>query len=147
MTTSCVRPYQHVRPAEVGNGSIRPSCREHNAAGEPCRATPLHDQDLCFWHSPEHATEATEARRLGGLRRRREGALSGAYEIESLASTPDLRRLLEVAAFDALGLENSVARVRAITAIVQVGARLLETGEIEERVAALEATVRSRVTA
>jgi hypothetical protein len=50
----------------------------------------------------------------------------------------------EIAAFDALGLENSVARVRALTAIVQVGARLLETGEIEERVAALEAAVVSR---
>jgi hypothetical protein len=34
--------------------------------------------------------------------------------------------------------------VRAITAIVTVGARLLETGEIEERVSALEAAVQSR---
>jgi hypothetical protein len=51
----------------------------------------------------------------------------------SLASTPDLRRLLEIAAYDALSLENSVLRVRAITAIVTVGARLLETGELEER--------------
>ncbi len=123
---------------------IRPSCRDRNAAGAPCQATPLHDQDVCFWHSPEHAAEAAEARRLGGLRRRREGAIAGAYELDSLASTPDLRRLLEVAAFDALGLENSVARVRALTAIVQVGARLLETGELEERVSALEASIASR---
>jgi len=27
-------------------------------------------EDFCFWHSPEHAEEAEEARRLGGLRRR-----------------------------------------------------------------------------
>jgi hypothetical protein len=99
---------------------------------------------LCFWHSPDHESEAAEARRLGGLRRRREGALSGAYELDSLASAPDLRRLLEIAAFDALGLDNSVARVRALTAIVQVGARLLETTEIEERVSALEAAMAAR---
>ena len=120
------------------------TCLGVNQQQEPCRQAPLKNSDYCFWHSPEHETEAAEARRLGGLRRRREGALSGAYELDSLASTPDLRRLLEVAAFDALGLENSVARVRALTAIVQVGARLLETGELEARVTALEATIRSR---
>ena len=120
---------------------IKPSCRARTAAGEPCRATPLHDAEVCYWHSDEHASEAAEARRLGGLRRRREGALSGAYELDSLAWIPDLRRLLEIAAFDALSLENSVARVRALTAIVQVGARLLESGELADRVTALEAAV------
>jgi hypothetical protein len=120
------------------------TCRGVNQQGEPCRQAPLTDGDYCFWHSPDHKTEAAEARRMGGLRRRREGTLAGAYELDSLASTPDLRRLLEIAAYDALGLENSVARVRALTAIVQVGARLLETGELEERVSALEATVGAR---
>src|SRR5215207_6658010 len=120
------------------------SCRGLNQQHEACRQAPLRDDDFCFWHSPDHQAEATEARRLGGLRRRREGALSGAYELESLASTLELRRLLEIAAFDALGPENSVARVRAITAIVQVGARLLEAGEIEERVTALEAAMGSQ---
>lgn len=120
---------------------IRATCRERNASGDPCQATPLRDQNVCFWHSPEHTAEATEARRLGGLRRRREGALAGAYDFDGLGSTRELRRLLEVAAFEALGLENSVARVRVITSIVQVGARLLETGELEERVTALEASL------
>jgi hypothetical protein len=62
-------------------------------------------------------------------------------ELDGLASTPDLRRLLEIAAYDALSLEHSIARVRAIAAIVRVGARLLETGELEERVSQLERTV------
>jgi hypothetical protein len=34
--------------------------------------------------------------------------------------------------------------VRAITSIAQVGARLLEVGELEERVRALEATLNPR---
>ena len=120
------------------------TCLGMNQQQEPCRQAPMLSGDFCFWHSPDHESEAAEARRLGGLRRRREGALSGAYELDSLASTPDLRRLLEIAAYDALGLENSVARVRAITAIVTVGARLLETGELEDRVAALEAAMETR---
>jgi hypothetical protein len=120
------------------------TCLGVNQQREPCRQAPLRDSEFCFWHDEAHAAEAAEARRLGGLRRRREGTLAGAYDVESLATTPDLRRLLEIAAYDALGLENSVARVRAITAIVQVGARLLETGEIEDRVTALEEAVESR---
>ena len=117
-------------------------CRGLTQGQQPCRQAPLREADFCFWHDPDHATEAAEARRLGGLRRRREGALSGAYDLENLATPDELRRLLEIAAFDALGLENSVARVRALTAIVQVGARLLETTELEERVSALEAAAR-----
>ncbi len=117
------------------------TCRGLNQQQEPCRQAPLLGGDFCFWHSPDHKAEAAEAHRLGGLRRRREGALSGAYELDSLAWIPDLRRLLEIAAFDALSLENSIARVRVLTAIVQVGARLLETGELAERVTALEAAV------
>ena len=120
------------------------TCRARNARGEPCNATALRDQDVCFWHDPDHAQEAAEARRLGGLRHRREGALHGAYDFDGLGTVTDLRRLLEIAALDALGLDNSVARVRALTAIVQVGARLLEVGEFEDRLAALESAIRQR---
>lgn len=120
-------------------------CTARNARGEPCNATTLRDEDLCFWHSPDHAQEAAEARRLGGLRHRREGTLHGAYAFDGLASLTDLRRLLEIAALDALALDNSVARVRALTAIVQVGARLLEVGELEQRVLALEAVLQPRI--
>ena len=118
-------------------------CRALTSTGQTCDAIPLRDQEVCFWHSPEHAQEATEARRLGGLRRRREGTLAGAYEIDGLASVGDLRRLLEVAAWDALGLDNSVARARVLTAIVTVGARLLEVGEFEQRLQALETTIQT----
>jgi hypothetical protein len=55
----------------------------------------------------------------------------------------DLRRLLEVVAFDLLGLDNGVARDRAVIALVLAGAKLLEVGELEERVAALEAAVKA----
>jgi hypothetical protein len=120
------------------------SCTGITEGGSACRQAPLSDSDYCFWHSPEHAQEAAEARRLGGLRRRREGTLSGAYDFVGLGSITDLRRLLEIAALDALGLENSIARARAITAIVQVGARLLEVGEFEERLEALEGVVQPR---
>ncbi len=78
-------------------------CAYRKENGQPCRAAPLTNREFCFWHSPEHAEEIAEARRLGGLRRR-EVALAGAYEFNGLVAVADLRRLLEIAALDTLGL-------------------------------------------
>ena len=104
-----------------------------------CRAAPVKDGDHCFWHSPEYAEDVAEARRLGGLRRRREVAVSGAYDVNGLETVGDLRRLLVIASLDTLGLENSIARARTLGYLVGVAGKLLETGELEERLAALEA--------
>ncbi len=79
-----------------------------------------------------------EARRLGGLRRRREVAVAGAYEFDGLETVVGLRRLLVIAALDTLGLENSIARARTLIYLVGVAGKLLETGEMEERLAYLE---------
>ena len=105
----------------------------------------MQDEEFCFWHSPAHAEEAAEARRLGGMRRRRERTLQGAYEIEGLDSISQIRRVLEVAVLDALGLENSVARSRVLVSCVIAAAKLLETGELEARLEAVEAALGPRL--
>ncbi len=46
-----------------------------------------------------------------------------------------------VDALDTLGLENSIARARTLGYLVGVAAKLLEVGELEERLAYLEAAV------
>jgi hypothetical protein len=120
------------------------TCGARNGDNQPCKQSPLVDKEFCFWHDPGHAEEANEARRLGGQRRRRERIVQGAFEFVGLATVDDLRRVLEIATTDALGLENSVARVRALTAIVTVGSKLLETGEFEERLAQLESVLEPR---
>ncbi|HUF52826.1 MAG TPA: hypothetical protein VMR52_03510 [Dehalococcoidia bacterium] len=89
-------------------------------------------------HDPSRSDEAAEARRLGGLRRRREKAVSGAYNFEGLTDVHQIRRLLEIAAVDTLGLENSVARSRTIASIAQVALKVVEVADVEERVKALE---------
>lgn len=116
-------------------------CQALASDGAPCRAAPMRDAAYCFWHDPEREEDATEARRLGGLRRRREKALSGAFAFGGLATIEDSRRLLEIAMLDALGLENSIARVRALIAGSLAAARLVELGDHEARLAALEAAM------
>ena len=120
------------------------TCRFVREDGSPCRSAPMKGEEFCFWHSPAHAEEADEARRLGGLRRRKERTVAGAYEFGGLATVPDIRRLLEVAVIDTLSLENSVARSRTLAYLGQTALKCLEVGELEDRLALLEAAVRSR---
>jgi hypothetical protein len=121
------------------------ACKGLKEGGGRCQAPPLLDGDLCLMHSPEHAEEVQEARRLGGLRRRKEKITSDAYDFEGLSDVGQVRRLLEIAALDALGLENSVARSRTLAYLAQVSVKLLEVGELAERIDALERLVAPRL--
>ena len=122
-----------------------PACSARKADGSPCQAPPLRDSSFCRLHDPEHAEAVQEARRLGGLRRRKETTLAVAFDLEGLDSVPDIRRLVEIAAMDALSLENTLGRVRALAYLAQVAAGLLEKGELAERVHTLEAALAPRL--
>ena len=56
----------------------------------------------------------------------------------------DIQRLVEIAALDILGLENSIARAKALLYAAQVAGKLLEVGVLEERAASLEAFVQQQ---
>jgi hypothetical protein len=100
--------------------------------------SPLAESPFCWNHDPANAEPAAEARRMGGLRRRREGTVASAYDFEGLTSVTSIRRVLEIATLDALGLDNSISRARTLIAAAQAAAKLLETGELEERIKTLE---------
>jgi len=119
-------------------------CAGKKENGQPCRSPKLKDSDYCLMHSPEHAEDVAESRRLGGLRRRREVAVSGAYDFVGLQTVGDIRRLLEVAVLDTLGLENSISRARTLAYLATTAIKLLEVGELEQRLASLEAAVQGQ---
>lgn len=117
------------------------SCAGQRPDGGRCRSWPIRGESYCLWHSPDREEEAADARRLGGLRRRREKAVSGAYDLVGLDSVQAIRRVLEIATLDALGLENSLARSRTLISAAVAAARLLETGELEARISTLELAI------
>ena len=123
------------------------TCSHRLANGRQCRATPMREGEFCFWHDPEQQEAAAEARRLGGQRRRKEKVVSGAYDFEGLDSVESIRRLVEVAAVDTFQLENSVARNRTLAYLAQTAAKLLEIGDFEGRLEALEAVLGPRIEA
>jgi hypothetical protein len=100
------------------------------------------DGRYCFWHDPATAEEAAEARRLGGLNRRKRKTVGAIYGFHGLRTVEDNQILLETAAVETYLLENSIARNRALAQIAAIGAKLLKVGDHEERIAALEAAGR-----
>ena len=121
---------------------MRRQCAFLGPTGETCRAAPLRDGQFCWVHSTEHTQELQDARRLGGLRRKREATLSGAYDFETLTTVDGIRRLIEVAVLDTLAMENSIARSRTLAYLAQTALRTLEVGDLEKRIVALEQSVR-----
>lgn len=116
----------------------RRSCTFLMPDGRACRAGPQRDRPYCFSHDPERAEEAAEARRLGGLRRRKEGTIAVAYDLSGLDTVAGIRRLLDVVVTDGIGLENRIARLRVLISASAAATNLLKVGEFEERLAALE---------
>jgi hypothetical protein len=113
-------------------------------SGRPCRATPMREEPFCFWHSPDTAEEAAEARRLGGLHRKKKKTVGAVFGFQGLRTIEDNQALLETAAIETLALENSIARNRALAGYAAVGAKLIEVGDHEERLRALELAQQSR---
>jgi hypothetical protein len=105
----------------------------------------MRDSDFCVFHDPDHAEVVQQARSAGGQRRKREATLATAYDFQGLTSIEEIRRLIEVAAFDALGLDNNINRVRALGYLAQVASTLLEKGEMDERLQAIEAALGPRL--
>jgi hypothetical protein len=122
----------------------RRTCAALNSQGASCRAHPLRDSDFCLMHDPAHVEEVAEHRKLGGLRKRRESAVMGAYELEGLDGLAVLERVLEIALLDTLGLDNSLNRSRTLGYLVGIGTRLRQEGETEERLRSLEAALRGQ---
>ena len=120
---------------------IRKGCAYAKADGQPCRMAPLHDRPFCFSHDPERAAEAAEARRIGGLRRKKEGTIAIAFDLPGLDTVVGIRRLLQIAATDAVGLDSGIPRLRVIISTALAATNLLKVGELEDRLAHVEAAV------
>jgi hypothetical protein len=123
------------------------TCTALRADGHPCKATPLRDEAYCFFHSPETAEEAADARRLGGLHRRKKKSVAAVYGFNGLRTVGDNLTLLETLVIETMALENSIARNRAAAGMAATALKFIELGELPERVAALEAAARRAVPA
>ena len=120
-------------------------CQRTKADGSPCGAPPSKDGSYCFAHDPARSEEMAEARRLGGVRRRREKVVAGAFDLSGLRDPESIRRLLDIVVMDTLGLENSIARSRTLITAAMAATRLLEVEETSSPPIVIEAGPREGV--
>jgi hypothetical protein len=117
---------------------MRRPCQAAGTDGRPCRAAPLVDGVLCFFHAPETAPEAAEARRVGGLRRRREKTVEVLYGLDGLDGVTRLGRVLDLVIHETLSLDNGLGRNRTLLLAVRAWMEFLRITDHEARLAALE---------
>ena len=122
---------------------VNRGCTFEMPDGLLCRAPALRGKSVCYWHDPDKAEEAAESRRIGGLHRRKAKSVATIYDFSGLRTVESAQRLLETAAIETLALENSIARNRALISAAAGAGKLIEAGDLAERLAAVEAAVGS----
>jgi hypothetical protein len=123
---------------------VNRGCSFEMPDGLLCRAPALRGKSVCYWHDPDKADEAAEARRIGGMHRRKAKSVATIYDFSGLRSIESAQRLLETAAIETLALENSIQRNRTLISAASGAGKLIEAGDLEARLAAVEAVVGPR---
>jgi hypothetical protein len=134
-------PYWPPSPPPRRGSAPNRGCTATTAQGKPCGSPALRDERFCNMHHPDHAAEVAEARRLGGVRHRKEATLSAFYDLGDPGSIEGAIRLLHIAALETLALDNSVARNRTLVAVASASVRVIEAAELAARIAALESAL------
>jgi hypothetical protein len=105
----------------------------------------MHDDDFYFWHSPNHAEDAAQTRKLGGMRPKREGTYRAPTTSRASPPSPTSSVCSKSPSWTLSASTTRIARVRALIAASLAAAELLEVGEMEERLTAMEAAIGPRV--
>ena len=115
-------------------------CEATKANGEPCGAFAVRGSRFCFAHCPERAQERRAAQSRGGRARHRrvlqDGDQADPVHLETVA---DVVAVLESALGELVSLEPSVAKARAVGYLCGQALAAFQVGEIENRLAELEA--------
>ena len=115
-------------------------CKATTKTGRPCPNPARDGGEFCGFHDPDLAAVRAEARRRGGHNRRTRRAPGHDDPPASpLRSVDDVQCVLERTLADTLAQENSGSRTQALVRVCVAALKAIEVGEIEERVAALEA--------
>jgi hypothetical protein len=123
---------------------VNRGCTYEMPDGLLCQAPALRGRTLCYWHEPDSSEAAQEARRVGGHHRRKAKSVATIYDFSGLRTVESAQRLLETAAIETLALENSIARNRALISAAAGAGKLIEAGDLDARLTAVEAAVGSK---
>ena len=115
------------------------ACAAEAQYGSHCCELAMGDSDYCYWHRPGYRRGCPSGRDTAS-RGSSDGwqPLVGAAPV-IIRDAMDVLFLIERAANDALALENSPERAKALNSLAQTALQALQQGEIEEMLRSLEA--------
>lgn len=126
-----------------GGGANAPTARAcvgTTTSGAPCRATPQTGSDFCFLHDPHKVEEQRRARSNGGNTRAAR-VLSADTPAKDIKSVADVKGLLSQTIHQVRtgAIDPKIANCLGYLSGILLKA--IEVGDIEERLAAMEAVV------
>jgi hypothetical protein len=119
-------------------------CQTKTQSGLACRSQAIKGSQFCFIHDPTQGAARALARKRGGQRQRVPHAGNSENIPASVRTIEDVLKILDYALAESLPLENSIQRGRLIVAIAGAFVEAIKTGELEQRLAAIEAALKLR---
>ncbi len=114
-------------------------CHGRTAGGQPCKMVAVKGGRYCFAHDPAKAAPRAEARKRGGYHSATPHAGDPATIPANIGSLEDAGKILNYVLAELLVMDNGIARARALLAAYEMYLKSIEIGELERRIAALEA--------
>lgn len=123
--------------------SKKKQCEATKKNGEPCNAS-ANESGFCFTHNPEFSQERAIARRKGGLQKAAPHFADENFCPKSVRSIESVLDVLDYALQETIGLSNGIQRGRLLVSIAHAYIEAIKTGELEQRLEAVEMTLKLR---
>lgn len=118
------------------------TCTAKTTSGKRCAAKVLTGSRFCFAHDPSQGAKRAQARKRGGERNRTPHNGDESIIPSDMNTLADAKKILAYTLAEILPMENSIARARVLLSLFDSFVKSFEIGELEERIAALEATIK-----
>lgn len=119
------------------------NCKDKNKQGNKCNAY-ANESGYCFMHDATKGKERAIARRKGGHATKQPHYADNSKLPHTIRNINDVIDILNYAFNETVGLDNSVSRGRLIVSISHGFIEAFKVGELEERIEAVETTLKLR---
>ena len=123
--------------------SEKKQCKSKTKNGKPCNAS-ANETGFCFAHDATRGKERAIARRKGGLQRITPHVADASIVPKQTRSIESAMIILDYALQESLVLQNSIQRGRLLVSIAHGYIEALKVGEMEQRLEAVEMTLKMR---
>lgn len=114
-------------------------CKTKTAAGQPCKMQAMKGKQYCFTHDPAQGAKRAQARKRGGENRFTPHFANASQLPADVSTLQEARQILAYTLAEVSGMDNSIARARVLLSLFDSFIKSIEIGELEQRIAALEA--------